>query len=55
VPLHPIANLLLSEAEIVRWRINWLRSPNLDNHDLPDSVLRTSFSVEGEQFVIQLT
>jgi hypothetical protein len=51
VPLHPIANLLLGEAEIVRWRINRLRSPNLDDHDLSDSVLRTSFCVEGEQFV----
>jgi hypothetical protein len=55
MPLHPFANFFLGKAVIVRWRVDWLRSLNLDHHDLLDSMLRTSFPVEGEHVVIDGT
>ena len=48
-----IANLLLGEAEIVRWRIDWLCGLNSYHHDLPYDTLRTSFPVEGEHRVVE--
>src|SRR5215217_4271858 len=50
-----MSNLLLGEAEIVRWRVDRLRCENLDQDDFSDGVLRTSFPVEGEQLVVEGT